>query len=179
MDAHTGLGPIGTLHLEAEGRGPIRLDVWRRSLRLSWAKHAKALLAIGTVGGFVADVLKPLADLAAVVCPVCLALAATVWLIARQGRVNPRRGAFWTQLLVVFGLMLGLVAGAQWALNADDGVLAKLEPRIKDLQKTLGIVRDTVSRIDETTQRIENKVEDARRQLPIMSECPDARRRRK
>jgi hypothetical protein len=46
-------------------------------------------------------------------------------MVARRGILHPRRIAFWMQLSLLFGLMLGLLAGAQWAMHADDGIAAK------------------------------------------------------
>jgi hypothetical protein len=125
------------------GVGAVR-SVLRASLPLTgkWAG------GIAAIGGFVADVLNPLAPLAA-----WFAIAAaivTVGVVAALAfkRLSPERGG----PALIFSLAALAVSGGLWGLQkataAENGLMAGIIPGVEQLQRSAGLIQESVERIE-------------------------------
>jgi hypothetical protein len=128
--------------------------------KASLLKTGKWAGGIAAIGGFIADVLTPLAPFAAYLFFIgaVLSLILGAAILIRRTLLMPAMPA------LVFSLAMTVTGGLLWQLqqarNAEDGVLADLVPAIQRLQTSLGLVEEKVARIDETVTRTEQKVTD-------------------
>jgi hypothetical protein len=121
---------------------------------------------IGAAGGFVSDVLQPLAPFSEYIF--FLSLAASLVLIAALLFLQSRRHRTLPLLILslAFVLFSGIMLSMQTKETAAKGVLASNFPGIEALQTTLGLLHQGVAEIKETTRktaegvaRLENSAE--------------------
>jgi methyl-accepting chemotaxis protein len=128
-------------------------------LRASLSRTGKWAGGLGVVGGFVADILSPLAPFAAYI-----ALAAAVTAVILAAAIAFRLVLAATALpALVFASTTAALAGGLFALqqasDAKDGVLAGLVPAITGLQQSMGIVAARVEKIEQTVTETAKRVE--------------------
>ena len=113
------------------------------------------------LGGFISDVLQPLAPVAHYLFAGGLGVGLALLVVA--GLVSSVRGTVLPIAIVstCTGIVAGLLSLIQlgWEDNFERGVLASQFPAVASLQDTLGIVQRDVAEIKETTQRIEDKTD--------------------
>jgi len=127
-------------------------------LRASLARTGKWAGGVGLVGGFVADVLNPLAPFAAYFA-LAGAVAALLIAIAMMFRLLVTdRGvpAF------VFAVTTAAIAGGVYAMQqqaeATDGIIAELVPAVAELQRSVGLVAADVEEIKKTVSETQKTV---------------------
>jgi hypothetical protein len=128
--------------------------------KASVVRSGKWAAAIAAIGGFVADVLTPLAPFAAYlffVGAVASLVLAVAILINRSLRVRAMPALVFALAATVTG---GALHEVQRLRAAEDGVLADMAPAIARLQSSLGIVEAKVEQIDATVTRTEKQVID-------------------
>ncbi|MBU0584381.1 MAG: methyl-accepting chemotaxis protein [Alphaproteobacteria bacterium] len=129
-------------------------------LRASLGRSGKWAAGLGAVGGFIADILQPLAPFAAYIALVA-AIAAMVVAVAIVLRLVLATKAL---PALVFATTTAAIAGGVFALqqadDAEDGVLASLVPAIAGLQQSMGIVSARVEAIQETVTETQKTVEE-------------------
>jgi hypothetical protein len=108
---------------------------------------------IGAVGGFVSDVLQPLAPFSKYIF--ILSLAASVVLAASVLLMQNRRHRTAPLLLlsVSFLVFSGILLSLQTKESKAKGVLATNIPAIEAMQTALGVIQQDVAEIKETTKR--------------------------
>jgi hypothetical protein len=131
-------------------------------LRASLSRTGKWAGGLGVVGGFVADILSPLAPFAAYI-----ALAGAVTAAVLAAAIAFRLVLAATALpALVFASTTAALAGGLFALqqasDAEDGVLAGLVPAIAGLQQSMGIVASKVEKIEQTVTETSKQVEEVR-----------------
>ena len=127
-------------------------------LRASLARSGKWAGAVGVVGGFIADILQPLAPFAALIALVA-AIAALIVAIAIAFRLVLAAKAM---PALVFATTTAAIAGGVYALqqasDAQDGLLAGLVPAVAELQQSMGIVVAKVGEIQKTVEETQQTV---------------------
>ena len=127
-------------------------------LRASLARAGKWAGGIGLVGGFVADVLNPLAPFAAYIA-LTGALAALLIGIAIVFRlVIADRGV----PAMVFAATTAAISGGVYTLQqqaeANDGLIAQMVPAVAGLQRSVGLVAVDVGEIKKTVAETQKTV---------------------
>lgn len=127
-------------------------------LRASLARAGKWAGGIGLVGGFVADVLNPLAPFAAYIA-LTGALAALLIGIAIVFRlVVADRGV----PAMVFAATTAAISGGVYTLQkqaeANDGLIAQMVPAVAELQRSVGLVAADVGEIRKTVSETQKTV---------------------
>lgn len=128
-------------------------------LRASLSRTGKWAGGLGVVGGFVADILSPLAPFAAYIA---LAAAVTAVILAAAIAFRVVLAATALPALVFASTTAALTGGLfalQQASDAEDGVLAGLVPAIAGLQQSMGIVAASVEKIEQTVTETAKTVE--------------------
>ncbi len=127
-------------------------------LRASLARSGKWAGAVGVVGGFIADILQPLAPFAALIALIA-AVAALIVAIAIAFRLVLAAKAM---PALVFAATTAAIAGGVYALqkatDAQDGLLAGLVPAVAELQQSMGIVVAKVGEIQNTVEETQKTV---------------------
>lgn len=127
-------------------------------LRASLARSGKWAGAVGVVGGFIADILQPLAPFAALIALIA-AVAALIVAIAIAFRLVLAAKAM---PALVFATTTAAIAGGVYALqkatDAQDGLLAGLVPAVAELQQSMGIVVAKVGEIQNTVEETQKTV---------------------
>lgn len=128
-------------------------------LRASLSRTGKWAGGLGVVGGFVADILSPLAPFAAYI-----ALAAAVAAVVLAAAIAFRLVLAATALpALVFASTTAAIAGGLYALqqasDSEEGVLAGLVPAVAQLQQSMGIVAASVEKIEKTVAETADTVE--------------------
>ena len=130
------------------------------ALRASLMRSGKWAGGIAAIGGFVADVLQPLAPFAA-----WLAIAAGLGGVAVLAAlafkfVSAERGL----PALVFCAAAATVTGGLWttqqAAAAENGILADLIPAIARLQQSIGLIEKSVERIEAKVDEIGAKTDE-------------------
>ena len=108
---------------------------------------------IGAAGGFVSDVLQPLAPFSEYIF--FLSLAASLVLIAALLLLQSRRHRTAPLLILSLAFLLfsGIMLSLQTKESAAKGVLATNVPGIESLQASLGLIQKDVAEIKETTRK--------------------------
>jgi hypothetical protein len=131
-------------------------------LRASLSRTGKWAGGIGVVGGFVADILSPLAPFAAYIA-LAAAVAAVVLAAAIAFRLVLAAKAL---PALVFASTTAAIAGGVFALqqasDAEDGVLAGLVPAIAGLQQSMGLVASKVEKIEQTVTETSRQVDEVK-----------------
>jgi len=127
-------------------------------LRASLARTGRWAGGVGLVGGFVADVLNPLAPFAAYIA-LAGAVAALLIAVAMMFRVLiTDRGV----PALVFAVTTAAIAGGVYAMQqqaeANDGILAELVPAVAELQRSVGLVAADVEEIKKTVSETQKAV---------------------
>lgn len=129
-------------------------------LRASLARSGKWAGGVGVVGGFIADILAPLAPFAAYIA-LTAAVAALVLATAIAFRLVLAARAL---PALVFASTTAAIAGGVYALQQataeEDGLLAGLVPAVAELQQSLGIVSARVERIEQTVTDTQQTVKE-------------------
>lgn len=127
-------------------------------LRASLARSGKWAGTVGVVGGFIADILQPLAPFAALIALIA-AVAALIVAIAIAFRLVLAAKAM---PALVFATTTAAIAGGVYALqkatDAQDGLLAGLVPAVAELQQSMGIVVAKVGEIQNTVEETQKTV---------------------
>lgn len=128
-------------------------------VRAAMSSSGQWAAIIAAAGGFVADVLNPLAPFAGWFALLSLAAAAMFFAIYFVKALNPERSFAYA----VFALEAFAVFGGVWllqrAISNDKGVVAEVVPGVEGLQKSLGLISDTVQRVETKVDRIEAKTD--------------------
>jgi tetratricopeptide (TPR) repeat protein len=124
----------------------------------NYRRYAAIFMPVAAVGGFVADVIQPLAPLSTYVFWVSLVgTAALILGVALLRALRPRL----LPLLILtasFFTFSSIILIFQSQETEAKGVLASHFPAIAELQETLGLIRQDVAEIKETTRRTEQAV---------------------
>lgn len=143
-------------------------------LRASLSRSGKWAGALGAVGGFLSDVLQPLAPFAAYVA-LTASVAALVVAVAIAFRLVLAAKAM---PALVFATTTAAIAGGVYALqqasDAEDGVIAALVPAVAELQKSVGIVSQKVDRIQQTVDETQRTVADTRQAVDAVQQSTQA-----
>ncbi|HHZ07928.1 MAG TPA: methyl-accepting chemotaxis protein [Rhizobiales bacterium] len=127
-------------------------------LRVSLARTGKWAGGIGLVGGFVADVLNPLAPFAAYIALTGAVAALLIGIAIVFRLVVADRGV----PAMIFAATTAAIAGGVYTLqqqaDANDGVVAKLVPAVAELQRTVGLVAADVDEIRKTVTETQKTV---------------------
>lgn len=127
-------------------------------LKASLARTGKWAGGVGLIGGFVADVLNPLAPFAAYIA-LTGAVAALLIGIAMAFRLMVAdRGV----PALVFAATTAAIAGSVYAMqqqaDAADGLIAELVPAVAELQRSIGLVAANVEEIQQTVTETQKTV---------------------
>jgi hypothetical protein len=117
------------------------------------SKYVGLFAPIGAVGGFISDVLQPLASVSAYVF--WTSLVATVGLIIGVLVVQSLRARLLPPLFLAGSLLIfsGIVLVFQTEESEAKGVLATKVPLIAELQQSLGLIQKDLAEIKETTRK--------------------------
>lgn len=141
--------------------------------RASVARTGKWAGAIGVVGGFVADILNPLAPFAAYISLI-FAVAALIIAVAIAFRLVLATKAM---PALVFSTVTAAIAGGVYSLQqaneAQEGVIASLVPAIASLQESMGVVAARVETIDRKVTETQKSVEDTRQSVDTVKQTTD------
>jgi hypothetical protein len=128
-------------------------------MRASLATTGKWAGGLGVAGGFIADVLNPLAPFAAYISLVA-AVAAIVIAIAMAFRlVLATRALPALVFATTTAAIAGGIYGLQQAEDAQDGLIASLVPAVADLQRSIGLVAAKVENIEKTVTQTQQTVD--------------------
>lgn len=117
-------------------------------------RYATVFGPLGAVGGFVSDVLQPLAPFSkyvfflSLIVVVILVFANIVWRTFRRQLMPPLIAA------AAFMLFSGVLMLLQTDETQDKGVLASYIPAVESLQTSLGVIQKDIADIKQTTQKI-------------------------
>jgi hypothetical protein len=129
-------------------------------MRTAFSSSGQWAAGLAAVGGFVADVLNPLAPFAGWFALASLTAAVLFFAIYLAKALDPERSF----ACAVFALEAFAVSGGVWVLqrviSAENGVVAEVVPGVEGLQKSLGLIADTVQRVETKVDRIEAKTDD-------------------
>lgn len=116
-------------------------------------QQATILGPVGAAGGFISDVLQPLAPFSQYLFSV--ALGGVLILVLLLYRLRARRGQLMPILVLSVSLLIfsGLMLSLQGKESEAKGVLASNIHGIEALQSSLGLVQKDVAEIKETTQK--------------------------
>ena len=126
--------------------------------RASLARTGRWAGGVGLVGGFVADVLNPLAPFAAYIA-LAGAVGALLIAVAMAFRLLVTdRGV----PALVFAATTAAIAGGVYAMqqqaDATDGIIAQLVPAVAELQRSVGLVAADVEEIKKTVAETQKTV---------------------
>lgn len=128
-------------------------------VRTAMSSSGQWAAGIAAVGGFIADVLNPLAPFAGWFAVLSLAAAAVFFVIYFAKAMSPERSFAYA----VFALEAFAVSGGVWLLqkliSAEHGVVAAVVPGVEGLQQSLGLISETVQRVETKVDRIEAKTD--------------------
>ena len=137
-------------------------DVAPSLMRASLVRSGKWAGGVGAVGGFVADILQPLAPFAAYIALIA-SVAAFVIAIAIVFRLVL---AVRAMPALVFATTTAAIAGGVFALQKasaeEDGLIAGLVPAVAQLQQSLGIVTAKVENIEKKVTETQQTVQDVK-----------------
>jgi hypothetical protein len=124
-----------------------------QATRLQVSKYLGFFAPVGAVGGFISDVLQPLASLSTYVF--WTSLVATVGLIVGVLVVQSLRARLLPPLFLTGSLLIfsGIMLGFQTEESEAKGVLATKVPFIAELQQSLGLIQKDLAEIKETTRK--------------------------
>ncbi|MGE0283572.1 MAG: methyl-accepting chemotaxis protein [Rhizobiaceae bacterium] len=142
-------------------------------VRASLATTGKWAGALGIVGGFIADVLNPLAPFAAYISMIAAVAAfiiaiAIVFRLVLAQRVLPAL-VFATTTAAIAGGIYGL----QQAEDARDGLIASLVPAVAELQKSVGLVAAKVENIQKTVTQTQQTVTETKQTVDTVKQSTD------
>ena len=127
-------------------------------VRASLARTGKWAGGIGLVGGFVADVLNPLAPFAAYIALTGAVAALLIGIAVVFRLVVADRGL----PAMVFAATTAAIAGGVYTLQqqaeANDGLIAQLVPAVAELQRSVGLVAADVEEIKKTVTETQKTV---------------------
>jgi len=128
-------------------------------MRASLATTGKWAGGLGVVGGFIADVLNPLAPFAAYIA-LTAAVAAIIIAIAIVLRlVLATRALPALVFAATTAAISGGIYGLQQAEDAQDGLIASLVPAVAELQQSVGLVAAKVENIEKTVTETQETVD--------------------
>lgn len=111
-------------------------------------KIAQITGAIGTIGGFIADVLTPLAPFSKILSITFFSFGVLLLIFIKNDKVK-----FATKINSVSSLLVGVIfLGLSMASDDDKGLLAAHVPAIQGLQESLNIVSEKLDIIDEKVE---------------------------
>jgi hypothetical protein len=124
-----------------------------QATRLHVSKYVGFFAPIGAVGGFISDVLQPLASLSTYVF--WTSLVATVGLIVGALVVQSLRARLLPPLFLTGSLLIfsSILLVFQTEESEAKGVLATKVPFIAELQQSLGLIQKDLAEIKETTRK--------------------------
>lgn len=126
--------------------------------RASLARTGKWAGGVGLVGGFVADVLNPLAPFAAYIALTGAVAALLIGVAVVFRLVVADRGI----PALVFAATTAAIAGGVYAMqqqaDATDGLIAELVPAVAELQRSVGLVAADVEEIRQTVTETQKTV---------------------
>lgn len=128
-------------------------------IRASLGRTGRWATGVAFVGGFISDILTPLAPFAAYIALVA-AIAAVIIAIAIVLRLVLAAKAL---PALVFASTAAAVAGGVFAVqqqtNSQNGLIAGLVPAVAELQRSMGIVSAKVAKIEQTVTETQKTVE--------------------
>ncbi|RWQ38312.1 MAG: methyl-accepting chemotaxis protein [Mesorhizobium sp.] len=128
-------------------------------IRASLGRTGRWATGVAFVGGFISDILTPLAPFAAYIALVA-AIAAVIIAIAIVLRLVLAAKAL---PALVFASTAAAVAGGVFAVqkqtNSQNGLVAGLVPAVAELQRSMGIVSAKVAKIEQTVTETQKTVE--------------------
>jgi hypothetical protein len=144
-----------------------------QATRLNLSRYVGVFGPIGAVGGFISDVVQPLAPLASYVF--WLSLAATAGLIIGVLVVRGMRARLVPPLVLTASFLVfsGAILLFQSKETEAKGVLATNFPFVAELQQTLGVIQKDVAEIKETTRKTAeavSRVEDTTKSIAQSSQ---------
>lgn len=128
-------------------------------MRTAFSSSGQWAAGVAAIGGFIADVLNPIAPFAGWFALLSLAAAAAFFTIYLARVMSAELSIAYT----VFALEAFAVLGGIWLLQryaaTDRGVVAEVVPGVAGLQQSLGLISDTVQRVETKVDRIEAKTD--------------------
>jgi len=129
--------------------------------------------AIGTAGGFIADVLQPIFPFISYIF-FASAFASVALVIAIIVKASIQSTA---TTALVFSFFVMLASGGLYLLQDEttekNGVLASAIPGIENLQRSMGMIQEDLSAIKESTHRIEETTTRTEKKLDAVAEHLD------
>lgn len=142
-------------------------------MRASLATTGKWAGGLGVVGGFIADVLNPLAPFAAYISLIA-AVAAVIIAIAIVFRlVLAARALPALVFATTTAAIAGGIYGLQQAEDAQDGLIASLVPAVAELQKSVGLVAAKVENIEKTVTQTQETVTETKQAVDAVKQSTD------
>lgn len=130
------------------------------ALRASLLRSGRWAAGLAAIGGFVADVLQPLAPFAAWLAVIAAVIAVLIGAALLFKAVSADRGA----PALVFAIATLAVTGGLWATQrataAENGVFADLIPAIAGIQQSLGIIQQKIEKIEAKVDEIGAKTDE-------------------
>ena len=126
--------------------------------RAGLSRYLSIFMPVGAVGGFVSDVVQPLAPLSTYVF--WLSLIATVGLVVGVLLMRGARPRLLPPLVLAgsFLAFSGILMLLQTGESEAKGVLASKLPFVAELQESLGLIRKDLAEIKETTRKTSEAV---------------------
>ncbi len=123
-------------------------------------KNIPLLGAIGGIGGFISDVLSPLANLALFLLIGSIIGLIATWVfyffIQRDKIITRREEALTRIVFFVFFIGVWSIFSVAQFVGPEQGYAASAIPSIENVQQTLGIVKEDVSQIKRNTEEIQS-----------------------
>ncbi|RWP68237.1 methyl-accepting chemotaxis protein [Mesorhizobium sp.] len=139
-------------------------------IRASLGRTGRWATGVAFVGGFISDILTPLAPFAAYIALVA-AIAALVIAIAIVLRLVLAAKAL---PALVFASTAAAVAGGVFAVqkqtNSQNGLVAGLVPAVAELQRSMGIVSAKVAKIEQTVTETQKTVETVKQSTDTLAD---------
>jgi hypothetical protein len=139
-------------------------------MRAAMSSTGQWAAGLAAVGGFIADVLNPIAPFAGWFALISLAAAAVFFVIYAAKALNPERSFAY----MVFALEAAAVLGGVWLIQrvvaSDNGVVAEVVPGVAGLQQSLGLISETVQRVETKVDKIDAKTDEIAESVKAIAE---------
>ena len=136
----------------------------------SLKSNGKVFIGLSAIGGFVSDVLQPIAPFAEYllyVSSVLLILTTAVYFTLKSKR---QKVSSVLALSLVATFITGSVVGIQGMSDGKNGVLAEYVPGIENLQSSLGVIEKDIAEIKKDTSQIKQATTEINEKLDDIGE---------
>lgn len=145
-----------------------------KQLKQSIYRNGPLLGVISAIGGFIADVLQPIAPFSEYI----LYLSMGLGILAIGGYLVIARVREQALTLLIFALLAcgisGLLLSLQYSEEAEQqGLLAATIPGIQSLQESLGLMQQDIDHLVTTTDNIQSSVNNIENQLQTITDASD------